>query len=145
MGPTWGPPGADRTQVGSMSAPWSLLSGVALIPWLPIRVCLRFNILRPEQNGRCYVDDISKCIFLNTFLLFSLKFLAGGPDDNKWSLGHWSTQWLTCRLFRRQAITITNDANMRHKAKICWAQLKSFINDFEPHSAHFDTENNKMD
>ena len=28
MGPTWGPPGTDRTQVGPMLAPWSLLSGV---------------------------------------------------------------------------------------------------------------------
>ena len=27
MGPTWSPPGADRTQVGPMSAPWTLLSG----------------------------------------------------------------------------------------------------------------------
>ena len=27
MGPTWGPPGANRTQVGSMLAPWTLLSG----------------------------------------------------------------------------------------------------------------------
>ena len=27
MGPTWGPPGSDRTQVGPMLVPWSLLSG----------------------------------------------------------------------------------------------------------------------
>ena len=27
MGPTWGPAGADRTQVGPMLAPWTLLSG----------------------------------------------------------------------------------------------------------------------
>ena len=27
MGPTWGPSGADRTQVGPMIAPWTLLSG----------------------------------------------------------------------------------------------------------------------
>ena len=27
-GPTWGPSGADRTQVGPMLAPWTLLSGV---------------------------------------------------------------------------------------------------------------------
>ena len=27
MGPTWGPPGAGRTQVGPMLAPWTLLSG----------------------------------------------------------------------------------------------------------------------
>ena len=28
MGATWGPPGTDRTQVGPMLAPWTLLSGV---------------------------------------------------------------------------------------------------------------------
>ena len=28
-GPTWGPSGADRTQVGPMLAPWTLLSGEA--------------------------------------------------------------------------------------------------------------------
>ena len=27
MGPTWGPSGDDRTQVGPMLAPWTLLSG----------------------------------------------------------------------------------------------------------------------
>ena len=27
MGPTWGPSGADRTRVGPMLAPWTLLSG----------------------------------------------------------------------------------------------------------------------
>ena len=30
MGPTWGPSGADRTQMGPMLAPWTLLSGVPL-------------------------------------------------------------------------------------------------------------------
>ena len=28
MGPTWGPSGADRTQAGSMSAPWTFSSGL---------------------------------------------------------------------------------------------------------------------
>ena len=28
MGPTWGPSGADMTQVGLMLAPWTLLSGI---------------------------------------------------------------------------------------------------------------------
>ena len=28
MGPTWGPSGADRTQVGPMLVPWTLLSGL---------------------------------------------------------------------------------------------------------------------
>ena len=38
MGLTWGPPGADRTQVGPMLAPWSL------------------------RNGRYFADHIFKCI-----------------------------------------------------------------------------------
>ena len=29
IGTTWGPSGADRTQVGPMLAPWTLLSGIA--------------------------------------------------------------------------------------------------------------------
>ena len=28
MGPTWGPSGADKTQVGPMLAPWTLVSGI---------------------------------------------------------------------------------------------------------------------
>ena len=35
MWPTWGPPGADRTHVGLMLAPWSLLSG-AVSHWLDV-------------------------------------------------------------------------------------------------------------
>ena len=31
MGPTWGPSGADRTQVGPMLAPWTLLSGTCQV------------------------------------------------------------------------------------------------------------------
>ena len=31
MGPTWGPPGACRPQMGPILAPWSLLSGFPLV------------------------------------------------------------------------------------------------------------------
>ena len=33
MGPTWGPSGADRTQVGPMLAPWTTLSGISCLCW----------------------------------------------------------------------------------------------------------------
>ena len=33
MGPTWGPSGAETTQVGPMLVPWSLLSGSAIWFW----------------------------------------------------------------------------------------------------------------
>ena len=42
MGPTWGPPGSCRPQVGPMLAPWSLLSGfigTEAIIWLPQHDC----------------------------------------------------------------------------------------------------------
>ena len=42
MGPTWGSPGADRTQVGPMLAPWTLLSGV---------LTLRYKIKPPFILG----------------------------------------------------------------------------------------------
>ena len=45
MGPTWDPPGADRTQVGPMLAPWTLLSGYIqtgdLKAWARIRVDIK--------------------------------------------------------------------------------------------------------
>ena len=36
MGPTWGPSGADRTQVGPLLAPWTLFSGL----YVSVNYCL---------------------------------------------------------------------------------------------------------
>ena len=41
VGPAWGPSGADRTQVGPMLAPWTLLSGTTYL------------VLRAKQCGDC--------------------------------------------------------------------------------------------
>ena len=45
-----------------------------------------FNTLRPRQNGRHFVDDVFKCIFLNEnmwiLLKISLKFVPKGPINN---------------------------------------------------------------
>ena len=44
------------------------------------------NTLRPRQNGRLFVDDIFKCIFLNENVWIpvklSLKFVPKGPINN---------------------------------------------------------------
>ena len=45
VGPTWGPSGADRTQVGPMLAPWTLLSGVFN------DVCVIRLIVRPPSTA----------------------------------------------------------------------------------------------
>ena len=49
MGPTWGPYGADRTQVGPILAPWTLLSGIATITKLDKIMCFPQSLL-PRQN-----------------------------------------------------------------------------------------------
>ena len=46
MGPTWGPFGADRTQVDSMLAPWALLSRYF---WLPFSL---FSMYKPKYQNR---------------------------------------------------------------------------------------------
>ena len=43
MGPTWGPSGADRTQVGPLLAPWTLLSGIVCCSVWYFQCDLRFN------------------------------------------------------------------------------------------------------
>ena len=59
MGPAWGPPGSRRPQMGSMLAPWTLLSGNictlynpcyrALSEWPPPRIFVSGN---ESKNGR---------------------------------------------------------------------------------------------
>ena len=58
IGPTWGPPGAYRTKVGSMLAPRALLSGSP----------------PPGQYGRHFASDIFKCIFKMKTCELWLKF-----------------------------------------------------------------------
>ena len=47
-GPTWGPSGADRTQVGPMLAPWTLLSGQCK-PCVYFSICTLHDTM--EQKG----------------------------------------------------------------------------------------------
>ena len=55
MGPTWGPSGADRTQVGPMLAPWTLLSGYILLrrPLCPYYYHFSELIAFQLQNELC--------------------------------------------------------------------------------------------
>ena len=47
MGPSWGPSGADRAQVGPMLAPWTLLSGLSC--------CLR------KWRSQCVILSVCGC------------------------------------------------------------------------------------
>ena len=74
MGPTWGPPGADKTQVGPMWATWKLLSGRVqlwgLLFWqrsAKVWVCLWFK----QTN---YIPIKLRNVIINSHPIFCSSF-----------------------------------------------------------------------
>ena len=65
MGPTWGPSGADRTQVGPMLAPWTLLSG--------------------SFEDQAPVDEIYGCAIFEWLAIILISKI--GHQDNSFSNG----------------------------------------------------------
>ena len=67
MGPTWGPPGSYRPQMGPMLAPWTLLSGdvhespCACDPYLDAGSCCIWQVDRPV-NQQGHYSTISRLI-----------------------------------------------------------------------------------
>ena len=65
MGPTWGPPGSCRSQMGVILAPWTLLSGTALIrsnhsesiPYTAggVNGFIRMGVITREENVANYL------------------------------------------------------------------------------------------
>ena len=101
MGPTRGPPGDDRTQVGPMLAPWNLLSG-----------------------------DISRCIVLNKKSLYliriSLEFVPKSPIDNKSALVQVMAWRRTgAKPLHKPMLTQFTDAYLRHEGR--WFKLSRQI------------------
>ena len=59
MGPTWGPPGDDRTQVGPMMAPWTLLSGNILFYICTHVIFVYFRKVVLICLGEWFIDHFS--------------------------------------------------------------------------------------
>ena len=66
MGPAWGPSGADRTQVGPMLAPWSLLSGASCLVVQPFGKQFIYHNLSVRSARFAEL----RTIIVNTALLF---------------------------------------------------------------------------
>ena len=63
MEPTWGPPGADRTQVAPMFAPWTLLSG---IPGHVVTKWIKTTVLNYAPSDYTWSDSIFMPILVCT-------------------------------------------------------------------------------
>ena len=102
MGPSWGPSGADKTQVDPMLAPWTLLSGTALEGKLCSHLlkCLR----QCWVNSR-WIGDFSQFSFLYirvsvcTDIVTILNMPQIFPISRVWRtllVHHWISYYATC-------------------------------------------------
>ena len=91
MGPTWGPSGANRAQVGPILAPWTLLSGNTLISsWAhvyPPRPCLNIKTIFPGvsiikirwlSEHIIFMMGIPILVWWHTWMETTLEFLHKG-------------------------------------------------------------------
>ena len=63
MGPTWGPSWANRTQVGPMLAPWTLISGCLL--WVTVHgESIAIHIQQDQTYNRLH--NLSHILYINT-------------------------------------------------------------------------------
>ena len=61
MGPTWSPSGADRTQVGPMLAPWTLLSGITMKASVACYFQCKFAIWLLKSRNLAYMNKNWLC------------------------------------------------------------------------------------
>ena len=81
MGPTWGPSGAERTQLGHMLAPWTFLSGVNLSQGIsPMR--------RLSQLGD------GSTLWVESSLLWMLTDLTAGCKDYPFAYRKYIPKWI---------------------------------------------------
>ena len=78
MGPTWGPSGADRTQVVPILAPWTLLSGIrSKTPCMFYAHCIPKRINKSINSGAVdKICDIMQTVIWNmsSWIMKILKF-----------------------------------------------------------------------
>ena len=119
MGPTWGPSVADRTQVGPMLAPWTLLSGsldrVYAAVWLEDQrkfyYSVKFGLFHLNNQRRLVISGLVQNVILNNWGTKSFsKYEVVIVNSNtswkficrdifkKWYNGimfyYWSAEWI---------------------------------------------------
>ena len=84
MGPTWGPSGAIRTQVGPMLAPWTLLSGKVEYTWRHHQMKTFSSLLSLcEGNHRSLVDSPHQGQWYGTLMISLICTWSNGWVNNR--------------------------------------------------------------
>ena len=74
MGPTWGPSGAERTQVGPMLAPWSLLSGRLCNSYALFHISAEKEILQDIMKDWLSLPYTYQCMSVHFILQIYFKY-----------------------------------------------------------------------
>ena len=87
MGPTWGPPGSCRPQIGPMLAPWTLLSGCGCIS-------PDVNVICSHNVGIETVNPLPCGIFLTKHeSIFACFIISENWDGTgSWNLSSWKAR-----------------------------------------------------
>ena len=123
MGPTWGPPGSCRPQLGPMLAPWTLLSGRFVSRYsvcCQVGVCLMLDGTTPlpkpmltyHQNGLCSIPW-EQC--------HTQEVLMNLIHDDVIKWNHFPHYWPFVQGIHRSPV------NSPHKGQWYWALMFSLI------------------
>ena len=94
LGPTWGPSGADRTQMGPMLVPWTLLSGIpspnSAEATITIFIWMLLAQFGSPQLKACYLIWFfkRKIVKLTAFFLSALHSNDGNANDDRIIIGN---------------------------------------------------------
>ena len=77
MGPTWGPSGAGRTQMGPMLAPWTLLSGICSAGHFWYIASMIIQQTDKRHHIVCHLGQGMRCVLRpqNTNITLALSLL----------------------------------------------------------------------
>ena len=133
MGPTSGPAGADRTQVGPMLAPWTLLSGMAFQYWNgPL-------LLSATQHSRCFRvwplipsnNQLFPCPITYHQQIFSKRFIKDVSipimPNILCHMYHWKTN-MQINKFTFIFVLLRNYASFYHKVGGSVQRCNSIVN-----------------
>ena len=89
MGPTWGPPGSCRPQMGPMLAPWTLLSGLALHDY---QTACGLSVEWPsDRSNEGYTFILLHADLAKIHLKFHIFPDTAEHCTGNWNLSSWDT------------------------------------------------------
>ena len=134
MGPTWGPPGSWRPQVGPMLAPWILLSGSLLQKAAPV-LSVKAYMGYVAYLGIQILTNVLPCLLSHyihilfsckSILLFVIDWRLSKSDQQTWLLfSQQRFKCLVCDIYV-PAICYDISANSRwyFPRHICWMMTR---------------------